>query len=409
MFRERCHGAAALSALCLIASAWACAGARTVATSGSPPVSRQVLFVESTSTGETMLRATGKGGSVAEALADARKAALWFVLHAGDRPLLQSAADRARAKSLEPRLYAEAGDFVRYESRLKSKRRVGGRTVVEVVLRLDVGSLKARLAAAGVRASDADVSDGAGLPMIAVIAERSGPGSDVATATLQEYLQDRHFEVFALDTGATQDRTVQAIAELEGIVDPAYTLALASKADVYVKVVAHDAAGTRSGVGTRVATVTVTAHETATGRLLGSTTGHSPERVVAGIEAITQEATNDAADKLTAQIRSAWTRQFARGRPFKVVAMTDGDAGADTDRALYAILKANSTRPVRRLGSGSNLSAYLVYATGMNNAYELFLELQRKWRGPGTLSKVRDVGGLLVVRGGDSGVEIEIK
>ena len=396
-----------MPALVLLACVLACGGMGPALTS-SPPLSRQVTFVESTTTGETMLRASGRGRSVQGALVDARKAAMWFVLNAGDRPLLASAADKGRAARIEPDLYRDAGQFVRYESRLMSKRRIGGQTHVQVVVRLDVAAIKARLAAAGVVASVAQVSEQVGLPSIAVVGSRARGAAAVAVTTLQEYLQDRGFEVFMLDPNGTQDRGIAAIAALEGIVDPAYALALGSKADIYVKVQVSDGAGNRSGVATRTASVIVTAHETASGRLLGSTTGHSAERVVAGLDAITQEATNDAADKVTAQINKAWKTQLGRGRPFKVVAMTDGPAGEDFDRALYEALKGMSKRPVKRLGAGSNLSSYLVYIREMANAYELFGVLRRKWRGPGSLSRVRDVGGLLVVKGGDGGVEIEI-
>lgn len=406
--RLRGYGLAVL-ALAIGAASAACGGGMAGVTSSSPPLSRQVTFVESTSTGETMLRATGKGTSVPRALVDARKAALWFVLHAGDRKLLTTPADEARATAIEPDLYAGAGQFVRYESRLMSKRRIGGLTQIEVVLRLDIAAIKARLAAAGVQASVEQTAEKVGLPSIAVLGKAGNGATAVAVATLQEYLQDRNFEVFVLDAGASQDAGIAAIAALEGIIDPAYALALGSKADIYITVEARGSVGGRSGITTRTAAVVAGAYETATGRGLGTSTGHSPERAVTGLDAITQEAANDAADKVTASIRKEWAKQVTTGRAFKVIAMTDGASGGDFDQALYGVLKGLSKRPVRRLGSGETMSSYVVYVHDMANAFELFGALRRKWRGPGSLSKVRDVGGLLVLKGGDGGTEIEIK
>ncbi|WP_297445682.1 hypothetical protein, partial [Desulfurobacterium sp.] len=47
------------------------------------PLSREAQFVESSSTAEYIILATGKGCTVDQARNDARKAAIWFVLFGG--------------------------------------------------------------------------------------------------------------------------------------------------------------------------------------------------------------------------------------------------------------------------------------------------------------------------------------
>ena len=374
------------------------------------PLSRQVTFVESTTTGETMLRATGKADSVADAIADAKRAALWFVLYAGDRPLLESPLGQSGSGELEKRLFDDVDPFIRYESELKGKRRTGGVLHVDIVVRLDVGAIGRKLAAAGARADTADLLEEVGLPTLAVTAKDAAPEARTAVATMLEYLQDRGFEVHDLSAAKTQNAMIERLAALDGVIDPTFGPAVNSGSDILIRVGVSLSSDRRHGKRTMKASVSVTASEVASQKLVGSTTGHSPERVVSGGGGVVHEAANDAADKITAQIRSAWVKQQRRGRAFKVVLQAGDDPEGSADSAMYAALKSLGGRSVKRQSAGSGLSVYLLRLRETENAFELYGALKGKWPGPGTLSKVHDAGAFLIVRTDEEGgIEIEVE
>jgi hypothetical protein len=384
--------------------------AEPVSGPGYWPLSRQVTFVESTTTGETMLRATGKGDSVASAIADAKKAAVWFVLYAGDRPFLKSPLQQSGSGDFEKRLFKNVDAFIRYQSELKGKRQIGGVLHADILVRLDVGAVGRALAAAGVRPDTGDLLVEVGLPTLAVAAKDAAPEARTAVATMLEYLQDRGFEVYDLSAARTQNAMIERLAALDGVVDPTFGPAINSGSDILIRVGVSVSSDRRHGSRTMKASVSVTASEVASQKLVGSTTGHSPERVVSGAGGVVHEAANDAADKITSQIRSSWIKQQRTGRAFKVVLQTGDDPEGSADSAMYAALKSLSGRSVKRQSAGSGLSVYLLHLRDVENAFELYDALKTKWPGSGTLSKVHDAGAFLIVRtNNEGGVEIEIE
>jgi len=357
-----------------------------------------------------MLRVTGKGESVPDAIADALRAAVWYVLYDGDRPLLVKPLHKSGHVDLGERLFQQADSYIRYQSNLKGKRIIGGVVHVDLVVRVAVGRVRQDLAGAGVRPASHELAADVGLPTLAVRTDSTSPAARAAATTMLEYLQDRGFEVFDISDARPQNEFIKQLAQLEGIIDPAFVPALDTTSDIMIKVSASVSTGRRHGHGTVQASVTVAAHEVASQKMLGAATGHSPERVGSEEGMVAHEAANDAADKITAQIRSAWGRQEQAGRPFKVVLQMQGDEdGPASDSALYAALKSVSSRPVKRLTAGTGLSVYLVHARGFTNAFELFDALRRAWRGPEGLQKVHDAGAFLIVRAGGNDVEIEIE
>lgn len=367
------------------------------------PRSRQAMFVESTTTGETLVRATGIGVDVEAAIADARKAAVWFVVYAGDRPLLE----RSATAQVEQAVFGRASEVIRYESGLKSKRRVGDAVRVELLVRVDVRALDRLLVEAGARQATTVLADAVGLPVIALRARPGDRAARIAAATVGEYLQDRGFEVHDLSAARAQDRLVEQLSTLDGIVDPTFRSAVHRGCDVLVKVEAEVARGRRYRHTTHQVAVSVSASEVASRAVVGSAIAHSPERVVAGAGVVTREAANDAADKLTAQIRAAWQRQTRRGRPFRVI-LQNADGHEDVERGLYDALRAIASR-VKRQSAGTGLSAYLVQAHGLDDGYALFTALSDRWHGPGRLERIYDAGAFLVVQASaDEAVVIEV-
>ncbi|WP_457567671.1 DUF6175 family protein [Desulfurobacterium sp.] len=373
------------------------------------PLSREAQFVESSSTAEYIILATGKGCTVNQALNDARKAAIWFILFGGDRPLLQTAKERRKAKAILEEILKNPQNYIRWESAPKSKRKEGPYTVMSFLFKIDVGALKQKLLDEGVLEATEEISEEVGLPFIAVLPASNDEFSKFAVTVIEEYLQDRDYEVYVPEGNEKIDKIIKTVASLEGKTDPYYMEAMQAGSDIFVKVKTSVWKVNKYGRVFLKASAEAKAYETATGKLLGASTGFSPERNVTSPEAVVQEATNDLADKITLQIRKAWLRETRKGKPFKIVIFSSEDQFKDVDRSIYRLFRKLSRRPIKRLASGKSATTYVVYVKGIPNAYELFMKLEEMYTGPGKLEKVLDSGSLLILKAGTGDTDIEIE
>ncbi len=359
------------------------------------PLSKQATFVESSSTVEVVIKATGKGCGVESAVEDAKKAALWYVLFAGDRPILKTGEEREEFERVEKLIFSRVDDYIRWQSEIKGKRTEGAYTLVTLLFKIDVGLLKDDLRRREVIKTTEEILEEVGYPVIYVAYEDKE--GKVAATTIQEYLQDRGFEVYVKSGSEKIDRIIKDVTALEGIADPHFALALQAGSDILVKVDVATSSRKVAGVKVDKASVTVEAYQTTTGKLLASSTGYSPERKVTDINSVIQEAAQDAADKITFQIKKEWTRILKKGRPFKIVLITENGNEA-IDESVYTTLKKISRGRIRRTASGKNVFTYLVYVKGINNAFELYKVIKEKYGGFGPVEKVMDTGYLLVLR-----------
>jgi len=183
---------------------------------------------------------------------------------------------------------------------------------------------------------------------------------------------------------------------------------LQAGSDILVNVDVTTSSRKVAGVRVDKASVTVEAYQTTTGKLLASSTGYSPERKVTDINAVIQEAAQDAADKITFQIKKEWTRILKKGRPFKVVLITENGNEA-LDENVYTTLKRISKGRIRRTASGKNVFTYLVYVKGVNNAFELYKIIKEKYGGLGPVEKVLDTGYLLVLRAESDDINLRVE
>ncbi|SNR75635.1 DUF6175 family protein [Desulfurobacterium atlanticum] len=373
------------------------------------PLSREAQFVESTSTAEYVILASGKGCNVSQAKQDAKKAAIWFVLYAGDRPLLQTSKEKRRAKGVVAEILSNPDRYIRWSSAPKSKRKEGPYVVMSYLFKVDVASIKNTLLDAGVIASTEEISEEVGLPFIAVLPESDDEFSKFAVTVIEEYLQDRDYEVYVPEDETQVSNIIKTVAALEGKTDPYYMEALQVGSDIFVKVKTNVWKVNKYGRTFLKASAKAKAYETATGKLLGASTGFSPERNVTSPEAVVQEATNDLADKITRQIRKAWIKEAKKGKPFKVVVFSNESEFRNVDKALYRLFRKLSKRPVKRLAAGKSAATYVVYVKGVPNAYELFLTLEESYSGPGKIEKVLDTGSLLIIKAGSSTEDIVIE
>ena len=364
------------------------------------PALYEASFVESTGTGEMMIRATGIGCSVEEALEEAKKTAVWFVLEGGDKPILKTQAEKTKAYGLEMQMYANPVKYIRWISDIKSKKKEGGKTKVTYLFKIDVAMIQQELAAAEIITSTEELGENIGLPTISVFADKGGDFAKTAVSALQEYFQDNSFEVYKAAQGDTVNKIVAKMAALEGAeTDPMHDMALSLGTDIYAKV-------NYSGSGSK-ASVAVEVFETATGKMLGTTTGYSAERRVSDANALVQEAVNDAGAKVVSQIRKEWMEMGKKGKPFKLAVLSNSTDGAAVDEAVYGALKELSTRQIKRQAGGKSTFSYIVYLKDIPNAYEFFLALKKAYRGPGQLEKVSDAGSFLVIKAAGNG-EIEL-
>ena len=364
------------------------------------PALYEASFVESTGTGEMMIRATGIGCSVEEALEEAKKTAVWFVLEGGDKPILKTQAEKTKAYGLEMQMYANPVKYIRWISDIKSKKKEGGKTKVTYLFKIDVAMIQQELAAAEIITSTEELGENIGLPTISVFADKGGDFAKTAVSALQEYFQDNSFEVYKAAQGDTVNKIVAKMAALEGAeTDPMHDMALSLGTDIYAKV-------NYSGSGSK-ASVAVEVFETATGKMLGTTTGYSAERRVSDANALVQEAVNDAGAKVVSQIRKEWMEMGKKGKPFKLAVLSNSTDGAAVDEAVYGALKELSTRQIKRQAGGKSTFSYIVYLKDIPNAYEFFLALKKAYKGPGQLEKVSDAGSFLVIKAAGNG-EIEL-
>ena len=364
------------------------------------PALYEATFVESSGTGEMMIKATGIGCSVEEALEEAKKTAVWFVLEGGDKPILKTQAEKTRAYGLEMQMYANPVKYIRWISDIKSKKKEGGKTKVTYLFKIDVAMIQQELAAAEIITSTEDLGESMGLPTVSVFADKGGDFAKTAVSALQEYFQDNSFEVYKAAQGDTVNKIVAKMAALEGAeTDPMHDMALSLGTDVYAKV-------NYSGSGSK-ASVAVEVFETASGKMLGTTTGFSAERRVSDANALVQEAVNDAGAKVVSQIRKEWMEMVKKGKPFKVAVLSNSSDGAAVDEAVYGALKGLSSRPIKRQAGGKSTFTYIVYVKDMPNAYELFQAVKKAYSGPGQLEKVSDAGSFLVIKAAGNG-EIEL-
>jgi len=371
------------------------------------PVSNEVREVESTSSAETLLRATGKGSTVEYAIADAKKAAIWYLLHAGTKPLLKTKDEKRAISFVDEKLYSNPGVYIRDTSDLKSKKKSGNTTVVEVIVKVDVAMLTDYLVNNDVIKAVDDVADEVGLPAISIVASGNSADADIAKNTLGEYLSDKDYEVNVVEQSGKLSKIVGKLAKLGGNTDPAYAWALEAGSEIYIEVKVNKESGQVAGVTTRKASVTAKAFETSTARQLGSTTGHSSERSASGYDALIQEASNGVADKLISQIRKKWLKEAKKGKWFKLVAFTNAGDADNVDRSLYRALKSLPSAKVKRLAAGKTTFQYQVRVKEIANAFELLDSLSGKYKGPGKLTRALESGSLLVLKAGAGDIKID--
>lgn len=323
--------------ICLLAIGF-CA-AKDVAS--NKPISNMATFIESFSPSEWTIQGTGLGGKKGffdnmekNALLDARKSVVQFVLTGGTDPLLNSPDAKSKFEAVAEEFYKNdnVNQYISWEadkviSVVKTSLPNGDKGVkITKIFRVNREKVKADLVAKNVLVSQDALAGAVGNPNIMVIPETpkgvspisvldNDPLAKHCAGAIESYLTARQYEV-QVPKGADQiNEMTGMLAEGKGAEeDIAYKIALSLGSDVYIVYNYNPDIKT-----TGKASVSVRAYETTTGKLLGTETGYSKTRMGSPAEPLLEEAINDAIDKVLQRINNYWTADMQKGIQYKVI------------------------------------------------------------------------------------------
>ena len=380
------------------------------------PVSREAVFVESTSPSEVMIRATGYGSGSDKASEldkradnDAFKAAIWFVLFGGTDPVIQTDKEKAAFQPIQEDFFTKENlkqfksweaDF--YETRLKID---GGKKLkVEKTFKINKALLQEDLVKKGVLAEVATVAGSVGLPSIMVIPEskdgkaplellKTDANLKKGAEIIESYLTARKYEVIVPE----QQQVVQELSSAQNALqggedDYSYLLALSIGSDVYISYNVTIETRKLGSTVVKKGVVGCRAYETTTARLLGTETGYSPERATADAVLI-EEAMNDAVDKVLSRIMNYWKQDIQQGVQYKLVlsvANTFDKDDAETIIFGFGDLLKQVSKTYKE-----NVVADYTYdvqiwcdAAQYKSSSDIYRFLKQNYKGAGALTKV---------------------
>lgn len=357
-------------------------------------VSHQAEMIESTNPEEWMVRATGGGETTELALADAKRAVVWYVLFGGRTRLLQTADDQNAVMGVENEIFENAPSFITYESGIKGKRSEGGKTFLTKNYRVRVDQIRGFLESRNVIASQAEINDKLDLPIVMITKPTNGDEAFAATV-MGDYFQARGFEVNVVDNTEKTNAMVDSVLALEGEVDPAFSLAMSLGADVLVKVDAFGEEAKGKFVSGQQGSVSVKAYYSTTGRQIAAATGFSAARVGAGAKALIQEAANDAAERLSTAMQAQWRKEVDNGRPLALVVTAASDIAKAVDEPLYDAVRGMCK--AKRTTAGKTTFRYELRCSGVASGYDLYKAIKDEYEGPGAVNRLQDFNSMVIL------------
>ena len=334
------------------------------------PVSKQATLIESVSSSEVMIEATGiyngvgrkdrhkkkdvEKNGMTRATLDAKKSAVYFVLFSGTDPLLSSTQEQQIFGSHEAFFFNNdnVSNYITYEDvQVIKKVKTDGGKGLKLVKRFKVNKelLTKDLEARNIIAARADLAETIGNPFIMVLPAvqkgqspidllRTNPEIKHAAAVIESYLTARQYDVVVPEQQESMESLNEAQMDLgDREEDYAYQLALSIGSDVYI---AFSGTLEDAGYGTKKYAIAVRAYETTTARLLGTETGYSQGRkgeVMVSIE----EAMNDAIDKVLSRITNYWKKDVDKGIQYKLIFNLSTDFDEDQiEEIQFALMDA---------------------------------------------------------------------
>ncbi len=324
------------------------------------PRSQQATLVESVSPTEVVVRATGigyweKGDGkkkdldnylLEQALDDARKAAVWFILFGGTDPLLKNPPEKTAFIPMQEEFFdiANVKRFIAWESpdlidrrKREIKKNAEYELTIEKVFKVNKQLLQDELNQRGILSPPEEIAEALGNPFIMVIPAvikgenplellQTNPNISHAAKVIEGYLTARQYDVVVPEQQAALNALTAAQGLVKGIdEDPSYALALSIGSDVYIT---YEITIESASFNTKKAVVNVRAYETTTARLLGTETGYSPT-ASASEKALIENAVNDAIDKVIARINEYWKKDIQKGIQYRVIVSLTGNFSSE--------------------------------------------------------------------------------
>ena len=312
------------------------------------PTAKQAFLVETVSSSEVLIEATGiyngvgkrdrhkkkdtKKNGLVGALEDAKRTAIYFLLFSGTDPLLKDQNEQNNFQTHESYFYniKNISNYVTYEdSKLIKKININGGKGLKIVKRYKINKeiLRSDLEIKNVIKARSDLVSQLGNPIILVLPSVKKGESPInillknstyrhAASVIESYLTSRQYDVVVPEQMEALETLNTAQLELGDREDDySYQLALSIGSDIYIE---FSGIEEKAGYGTNKYAANVRAYETTTSRLLGTETGYSQARK-GELMLCVEEAMNDAVDKVLARITSYWNEDLSQGVQYKLV------------------------------------------------------------------------------------------
>jgi hypothetical protein len=387
------------------------------------PYSKQATIIDTTSTSEVLLEATGiyyspykKNKSrkkdilnygVQEAEIDAKKAAIYSLLYLGTDPILFRQDEQNRFRSIEESFFLieNLESFISYEDEVpKRKINLNNNEGIKIVKQIKVNrdALIQNLVQNGVLKSKAALTSIMGNPYIMVMpnlnqgqtiqnAFESNPFNKLAAGVIQGALTQRQYDVVIPDQQANVSSMLENYRELSSVkADQAYSLALKIGSDIYIDFSISESG---SEYETKKYAVTLRAFETTTSRLLGSETGHSNSRRGDDMVSI-EEAILQALNNLLSRVTNYWKTDIEKGVQYRVIVRISPDKSnfEEIQNILIDSLEA-MTQSTKEIAITSYTSDFVVWVNPetINSTRKLFRKFKSNY------SKMDGIGKLEIV------------
>jgi hypothetical protein len=295
------------------------------------PTSKQATLVETYSSAEVTIKASGLGKKEKQAVGDLQKAAVYFVMFNGTDPLLNSDGAKLAFESKKETFFdiANITQYITWEAdkviSSNKTRLPNGKNGFKItkMVRVNRKAVQDWLVLNKVVKSNSELSAEIGLPFIMVIPDTkkgetplqvfdSNPLAKHSAATIESFLTARKYDVVVPRAQEQLVDLATVQGELKGAEeDVSYQLALSLGADIYIVY--------SGSVKDSKASVVVKAFETTTARLLGTETGYSEKRPGAAAEALVEEAINSTINQVLSRLKSYWADDAKKGSQYKVI------------------------------------------------------------------------------------------
>lgn len=387
---------------------------------GNLPRAREAVLLESSSPSEVMVRATGFGidrkhrkpkAKTLDKSAnnDAKKTAVWFVLFGGSDPLLQTDGEKQKFEKIQEDFFKTDNihKYISWEADYYGKRLKidnGKMLKVEKTFKINKSLLEAELVKRSIIIKPASISKLVGMPTIMVIPETTGditplellkidPDIKKGAEVIESYLTAKKYTVIVPE----QQRVLQELTATQYALggaeeDYSYLLALSIGSDVYISYNVSVASRKIGSSRVKKAVVGCRAYETTTGRLLGTETGYSRERLAPN-PALIEEAMNDAIDKVLSRISNYWKSDIKNGVQYKMIISVSNSY--DSDEAEDIIFKISDLlKEIASLLKENSVADYTydvliwVQLDQYPSATDIYRTLKSRYNGAGSVKKI---------------------